>query len=464
MNYLDENQIRQLTDSFLSAAKQAGADDAAVNVLAYRNESARFSRNQIIQNVEQRQNNVTLAVAVGKHQASVSTDIISRESIQQNAKKAVEIAKMFPENPEYMPPSKPSEFPRINAFDERTDQVSQQEKAGIIREICRNVAKEDLLAFGTLVTGHTIHAAANTNGLFAMFPKTKAELTLTVRTQDGKGSSREIQDHYLFDALDIDKTIQNTIQKAVRSKTAKEIPPGDYRVILSPTAAMNYFMLLFWTLDARRIEEKRSALNSHFKIDQITDSQLFSSNITIHSRVNHPDHPESPFSIALSMDGYAGQGQAATVFSDGLPVGNYPIIENGCVRKLFYTAYWAYHKGIDITGFPTLIEFQGSNRSIEELIADQERALFVNSFWYIRFVDPNHLLLTGLTRDGVFLVEDGAITTPVKNLRFNESPLVSLQNVISLGRPERRSAWFNTVLIPPFVIDNFSFSVDTDAV
>jgi hypothetical protein len=131
----------------------------------------------------------------------------------------------------------------------------------------------------------------------------------------------------------------------------------------------------------------------------------------------------------------------------------------------FTDCYFGAEEFLAVTPFVlALIEFEGSDEGLDDLIAETENGLLINSFWYIRFVDPNHLLLTGLTRDGIFKIENGVVKEPVKNLRFNESPLVSMGNIREIGKPERRRAWFTTALVPPMIVDNFTFSVGTDAV
>ena len=464
MTQMDSEAIKALSRKILAAAKRAGATEAAVSLDGSRMSLARFSRNQIIQNVEQSKLSATLAVAVGRREAAVTTDLLSEDEIDVMARNAVELAGMYPENQEFVSCVQPCEYPEILNYDSRTADFSHQDKADAIREVCSKVGAKKLLAYGTFTTGTNYTAVANTNGLFAYHPETDAKFTLTVRTANHGGSCREDRSHFRIDGIDFSSLTDTTMEWARRSEGPSQVEPGDYTVVLTPTAALNYLMMFFWTLDARMVDGGRSALTSHFETTDVVSAPLISPLISINSRLNYPGSPEKPFGQTISMEGFAGQGLAAMTFSKGLPIKEFPIVENGQIKNLFYSLYWAKKCGIEPFAFPNLLEFKGSQSSLDDLIKGTQRGLLVNSFWYIRFVDPNHLLLTGLTRDGVFMIEDGKVTKPVKNLRFNESPLVSLCNVDALGIPERRKAYYSTALIPSMRINNFSFSSVTEAI
>ncbi len=456
--------IRNVSDRLIAAARKAGAEECAVSLHGSTSSLIRYSKNQIIENGEQRSIRASLAVSIGKREATFSTSISPAVDLDAFAAHAVDLVQFFPENPEHVSPVSASPNLDTRCFDEPTSQRSPRESAEMIDAICRKVDQRNLCAYGTFTTASDFQAISNSRGLEAHHRETHVEFTVTVRTNDHSGSCRNAVSHHCFDRLAIDDTLEKTMDWAERSRNPEPIEPGDYTVIMTPTAATNYFMVAMSAFDARMVDEGRSALTHHFETRTPLDRQLFSPLITIRSRINHPDHPRAAFSQAISMDGMAGQGMAGTLYSMGLPVHDGPIVEKGVLKHLFHSLYWAEKKGIQPTGFPTLVEFESGSKSVEDLIRSTSRGLLVNSFWYIRFVDPNHLLLTGLTRDGVFLIEDGKIVRPVKNLRFNESPLSSLKNVVEVGRSERRDAWYSVVLMPALKVDGFTFSVETDAV
>jgi predicted Zn-dependent protease len=136
------------------------------------------------------------------------------------------------------------------------------------------------------------------------------------------------------------------------------------------------------------------------------------------------------------------------------------------VKNLSYSRYWAQKKGVKAVPGPGNIIMEGGNTSLEELIKSTERGILVSRLWYIRMVDPQTLLLTGLTRDGTFYIENGVIKHPIKNFRFNESPVIMLNNVEALGKPERTISVesYRSYLIPPMKLRDFTFTSLSDAV
>ncbi len=463
---LNKKEFQAVADSIIRSARKNGADHAAVEIESKVDALARFSRNQIIQNIEKNLSSVIVALSVNEREIAVTLDNIpsSPQEIDTITREAVDIAAEFARNPEHVPPIQPQTYETVNCVDEETLHFSHEQKAQKIQQICKAVADRDLLSYGTFRTTESYNMIANSNGLFTDHPETNADFTLTVRTKDGTGSCREVRSNHSVNRLEIDDCVEKTIEWTEHSRNPREITPQDYTVVLSPTAALNYLMFAFWAFDARKVDENRSPLVHLFNENDPIGKQHFSPLIGVRSVAAHPEHPERQYTQALSMDGMMGQGLTTTMFSKGLPVKTFPLIEKGVVRSLFHSYYWARHKNKEPFGFPTLLEFDGSDKSLDDLVAGTENGLLINSFWYIRFVDNTTLLLTGLTRDGAFKIEDGKIAYPVKNLRFNESPLLSMANVSEIGRPERQKSWGNTVLIPPMKIENFTFSSDTDAI
>jgi predicted Zn-dependent protease len=219
-------------------------------------------------------------------------------------------------------------------------------------------------------------------------------------------------------------------------------------VILEPAASINLLQFMGFGFDARQADEGRSFLSKpgggNKKGEKIMDER-----VNIWSDPVDPNVPVAPF---------AGDGRARkkTMW-----------IENGVVRNLFASRYWAQKTGIEPLPFPANLIMGGGNATTEELVAGTERGLLVTRTWYIRMVDPQTVLVTGLTRDGLFFIENGKVTFPVKNMRFNESPVIMLNNLDALGRAERFSDgdeggggnW-----IPPMRIRDFTFSSLSDAV
>ncbi|MBN1879829.1 TldD/PmbA family protein [bacterium] len=458
-----KNECTSIMEKTLNRCRSYGAEEAAVMVQGGRSGLTRFARNRVIQNVESERRTLGIAVSIGQREAGLTTSVTDDESIDQAVREAIEMAKLYPENPEHISPIKPQQIKTSHCFDQSTAEYSADDKIAALETVCHFTTQQKLLAFGTLTTGWEYTAIANTSGHFCWHPESQADFSLTVRTETGDGSCRENRGFHRIDKLDFQDLTRKCSDWAAWSREAQYIEPGEYKVILTPTAALNYLMWAFFTMDSRKTTEGRSPLTTHFQVSDPIGKHLFSPEISVYSRISSPDYPTAMFGEAFDLD-FGGQGVVSSMFSKGIPVEEYPIIEKGVQKHLFSSVFWARKQGLQPKAFPTLIEFSGSDQSLDDIVRRTDHAILVNSFWYIRFVNPNHLLLTGLTRDGVFLVENGKIVKPLRNLRFNESPLVSLTNVEEVGIPELRQAWFNKVLIPPMVISDFSFTSETAAI
>jgi predicted Zn-dependent protease len=278
------------------------------------------------------------------------------------------------------------------------------------------------------------------NGLFAYNQSTDVDFTVTMRTNDGTGSGwvkRDFNDVKKFDA---DEAAKVAIDKAVMSRQAKAIEPGKYTVILEPAASADLLRNMSGSFNARTADEGRSFMSKddgNKMGDKIVDER-----VNVWSDPLHPDVPTSTWN------------------GSGLPLKKTNWIENGVVKNLAYSRYWAEQKGVEPVPFPSNFIMEGGSASREELIKSTKRGILVTRLWYIRSVDPQTLLYTGLTRDGTFYIENGEIRYPVKNFRFNESPIIMLNNLEALGEQVR----INGNLIPYMKIRDFTFTSLSDAV
>jgi predicted Zn-dependent protease len=249
---------------------------------------------------------------------------------------------------------------------------------------------------------------------------------------------RDVNDAKRFDGA---ASSAIAVDKAVASREAQAIEPGKYTVIMEPTAAVELLQPLVFGMDARSADEGRSPLSKAGGGSKVGE-KLVGDAVTIWSDPTSDDVPTSPWG------------------NDGRPYEKTHWIENGVVQNLYYSRYWAEKQGKPATPAPSNFLMAGGKASLDDLIKDTARGILVTRFWYIRFVDPQTLLLTGLTRDGTFLIEDGKIKHAIKNLRFNESPIIMLNNVEALGQPVR----IQGSMIPPMRIRDFTFTSLSDAV
>jgi predicted Zn-dependent protease len=240
------------------------------------------------------------------------------------------------------------------------------------------------------------------------------------------------------------------IQKAEASRNPRAVEPGEWTVILEPTAVANLVGLLAFAMNARQADEGRSFFSKQGGGNKIGEKFL-DERISITSDPADPRVPFAPF------DG------------EGLPAKRSTWVENGVLRDLFYDRFWAQKSNRAPNSFPGSFAVTGGNSSIEEMIRSTDRGLLVTRLWYIRPVDPRTILFTGLTRDGTFLIENGRITSAVKNLRWNESPVFLLNNIEAMSPPVRVSGDDGGedgggVLVPAIKARDFTFSSLSDAV
>jgi predicted Zn-dependent protease len=212
-------------------------------------------------------------------------------------------------------------------------------------------------------------------------------------------------------------------------------------VILEPSAAIGLLQNMMFNFDARSADEGRSFLSKQGGGNKLGE-KIVDERVTIYSDPSHPDVPVSPW----SQD---GQARRRTSW-----------IDKGMVKNMFRERFWAKETDQEPIPFPANGVMEGTDTSLEQMIADTSRGILVTRLWYIRTVDPQTLLYTGLTRDGTFFIENGKIAYPIKNLRFNESPVIMLNNLEALGRPMRVQG----SLIPPIKVRDFTFTSLSDAV
>jgi predicted Zn-dependent protease len=295
------------------------------------------------------------------------------------------------------------------------------------------------IAAGFLEDNSGFTAMMNSKGLFAYNTSTNTNFSVTVRTEDGRGSGYATRGYNDVTKLDTKKATQIATEKALKSAEAKAIEPGKYTVILEPAAVAVLLENVFFRLDARQADEGRSFLSKAGGGTRLGE-KLVDERVNIYSDPLNPDLPTSTWN------------------GDGRPQEKVSWIEKGVIKNLSYSRYWAEKKGVKAVPGPDGAIMEGGTKSLEELIAGTKKGVLVTRLWYIRDVDPQSLLLTGLTRDGTFYIENGKIQYPVKNFRFNESPIIMLNNLEELGKVERTVSVESNqnYLLPPLKIRDFT--------
>ena len=445
-------------DQLLSAAdaqalveqvvKLSKADEVEVNFSASRTGNTRFAANQMSTSgvVENRQ--LVVQSSFGPKSAVVTTNDFSAESLERAVRQSEALARLAPDNPEAMPRLGAQRYQAVDAHFESTAALTPGDRARAALG-ARRAAREAnaLQAAGFLVTGESVDGLGNSKGLFAYHPSTSANYTLTVRTADGTGSGWAAADHPDWSQLDVESVGRRAIEKARLSRNPAAIEPGRYTVILEPNAVGDLVQLIGFYAAARLADEGRSPFSKQGGGNKIGE-KIMDERVTLFS------DPADPQLLAAPFDG------------EGMSLGRQVWVENGVLKQLSYDRFWAQKQGKTATGGPNSLKMAGGTATLEEMIASTERGVLVTRLWYLREVDPRTILYTGLTRDGTFLVENGKVTRPLRNFRFNDSPLFMLNNLEMLGRPQRLAGTEagGNVVMPPIKVRDFNFTSLSEAV
>lgn len=445
MAILTKEQAKALLTKVLSYSK---ADECEVNLGGSESGNVRYARSSVSTSGGSSTQSLVVSSAFGKKLGVATINEFDDASLEKVVRRAEELAKLAPENPEFMSFLGPQEYgPDSPTFSEITAAVGPKERADAVAASLEQAKQNKLNAAGFLSNQSGFSAMMNSKGLFAYNKASDVAFNITIRTEDGKGSGYATRGFNDFSKLDTKTDTAVAAKKAMASVTAKAIEPGKYTVILEPTAVAVMLENLFFDLDARKADEGRSSMSKPGGKTKVGE-QLLDERVNVYS---------DPWDKELPGSTWAGDGRAQQKVN---------WIEKGVVKNLYSSRYWAEKTGIKALPSPDGVIMPGGDKSLEELIKGTEKGILVTRLWYIRSVDPQTLLLTGLTRDGTFYIENGEIKFPIKNFRFNESPIIMLNNLEEMGKTERTvSAESNAnYLLPPLKIRDFTFTSLSDAV
>lgn len=444
---LTEKQSRDLCHRLLSYVR---AEDAVVSVSSDDFSHLRFAANGFTTCGRREDASAQVTVWIKKQRGSASANDLDEASLRDAVQQAEQIASTSPVDKEYLPTLGPQTYKPSSDYIDATVNLSLSHRAQAIDDIIRGCEKQDLIAAGFHHANGTASGVATKNGNFYYERSSLASLSVTARTQDGGASGYFLRNHFDIRKLDTRRIGNEAMHKALDSRNPRTLEPGTYPVILEAQAADDLIRLGF---DARSADEGRSpysAPGGKTKLGQ----QVFDQRINFYSDPWHPELPTSP------------------VAQDGIPAQKIFLVRNGVLENLHYSRYWAHEKGKTPTPGPvnSILESNGRTHSLEEMIASMKRGLLVSRFWYIRGVDPRTALFTGLTRDGLWYIENGKIQYPVRNFRFNQSVLELLApgNIEMIGKSERvsssESQGRSASLTPALMVKAFHFSSPSDAV
>ncbi len=425
-------------------------DGARVNLSSGSRGNTRFAVNQVSTGGDNYDTAVAVTAYVGRRTGTSTTNQLDDSSLRQAVQTAERLARLAPEDPEFLPELDAQQHEPGRAWSDATASLDPQGRADAVRAITAPATAAGLVSTGYLDTRAGATAVANTKGLFAYARSTAAVLTTTVRTADGSGSGWAGASHHDWSQIDAASLGARAAEKARASRSPVAVEPGRYTVVFEPTAVGNLVQFIATALGARAADEGRSFFSRPGGGNKI-GSKVVDERVTIISDPFDPDIAGAPFT------------------GEGSPTRRSVWIDKGVVTNLNYDRYWAQKKGVTPTASGGSIRMSGGTSTMEEMIASTPRGLLVTRFWYLRPVDQRTILYTGLTRDGTFLIESGKITRAVKNLRFNDSPVFMLNNLEMLGQPVRVSASEDggpgqAVMVPPLKVRDFNFTSLSDAV
>jgi predicted Zn-dependent protease len=444
---LSREQAKALADKVLA---MSAADQTRVTIVSGWSGNTRFADGGISTSGGVTDLRVTVTATIGRRRASSTTNVVDDASLKRTVDLAALLARLAPEDPELMPELGPQTYADVDAFVPQTAALDPEARATEVRRAVGAAAAAGKPAGAVFTAGYleanaSAVAVATSAGLFAYHRTTDAGFSMTVRTPDGTGSGWASGGARDWGAVDSAAIGRVAAEKAVASRNPQAIEPGLYTAVLEPQAVGDLIPLLGGALSARSADEGRSPFSKPGGGTRIGE-RVVDERVTLYSDPADPALRGQPF------DG------------EGVPLRRIVWIEKGVLRNLAYTRFWAQKQGAQATGGNALaggLALTGGTKSTEELIAGCERGILVTHFFYIRSLDPRTVLQTGLTRDGAFLIERGRITRALKNFRWNESPLLMLNRLEDIGRPEPTAAGR---LMPALRVSRFDFTSLSDAV
>ncbi len=423
------DRFSQVSRSVMDTVK---ADQIEVVAIAEENALTRFANNYVHQNVHESNVQVRIRAVVGKRIGVTATNNLEPGALRRSAEAAVEMAWRQPDNPDFQSLPMPGAIPSARTYSERTATFTPADRARSVKVVCDLAAERGLIASGAFETGVIEVGVANSLGVFAYTSATRADIKTVVMGDDGSGygefTSVDVKE------IPIEQVAREAVDKALSSKDRQPVEPGEYPVILEEYAVEEMLSYLAYVgLGALSVQEGRSFMCDRF------GQQIVGQNITLWDDGLDPTGLPMPFDF------------------EGVPKQKVMLIENGIARGVVYDSYTAAREGRESTGhalpapntfgpFPANLFLATGQHTKQDMLTSVDRGIWVTRFWYVNVVQPKQVVLTGMTRDGTYLIEKGRLVRPVKDLRWTQNVLEALNNVEMVGRESK--------LLPGFVGGN----------
>jgi PmbA protein len=450
----------RIQDIFARIQKFSSADEVEAIIAGGRSALTRFANNTIHQNVAEEGYVISIRVAMHGKTARATTNRIDDDSVRRSVESAEQIARVQEPDTDLLPIPDPEEANDLQPMQRHfaaTAAITPEDRAQAVDQVVSVAKKHKQTTAGIYSSSESMEALLNSRGLMKIHRQTSSEVSITMLAEDSSGWQKANSPDVAN--LDPKQLAEIAAEKASRSAHPREVPPGRHTVVLEPAAVLDLLGFMFFDFGGTALLEQRSFLNNR------VGTRLFGENVTIHDDVYHP------LQSGASFDG------------EGVPRQCVNLVEKGMVRNLVYSRATARRMQkselaaqlgkISPTGHgfplpneigdaPMNIVMQGGNgaaKSVEEMIASTDRGILITRLWYIREVDPYEKILTGMTRDGTFLIENGRLACGVRNFRFNQSLIHLLQNIEMLGDSVRASGEESfDMVVPSMRVRDFNFT------
>ena len=440
-------RAKEILRQALQASK---AEQTEVMLFGLDMELTRFANNIIHQNVAETDTVLSVRAVMGKRRGVATTNNLSAEGIARSVDSARESALRQPEDPDFAGLSGPHSSDTVHAFDEDTAACFPEQRAKGVDIICRKAKEKGINGSGYFRTGTQEMSIANSLGTMVYHAGSVADISVTAMTDDSAGRAQ--LSAWKVNELNPEAIGDEAIDKAARGRNPKRIEPGEYTIVAEPYVADDLVSMLAWIgMSAQSVQEGRSWMND--RMGQQAMDPL----------------------VSIWDDGQDPAGYPMPFDFEGIPKQRLEVVRDGVIGSPVYDTYSAHKEGKTSTGhasplgwgldtsFPLNLFMAAGDNSIDEMIRSTERGLYIATFWYTRPMHPRDAVITGMTRDGVFMIENGEITYPVKNLRFTQSYIKALADVEMVGRDTRLIIGepFGTSYIPALKIKAFNFTGST---
>jgi PmbA protein len=405
----------------------------------------RFAENVIDQNMARADHALMARVVLGKKVGVAVTNSMQDEDVKKVIKDAEEIARYQQPDSDFVSLLTSSPAPEVKGFFSRTSEYSPSERAKGVQSAVRRCKGQSLAGTGAFQTESDATGVVNSLGTRQYFQETKAHFSLTASLGDTVSGWAQGYDHDVNN-IDIENIAQRAVFKAILSSNPVELPPGKYTVILEEAAVASLLLFLgFLGFGAKTFTQGRS-----FMARKIGE-KITGDNITVVEDPYHPAMNAMPFDY------------------EGVVKKEVPLIENGVAKGVVYNSYYANQDGVESTGhalppnntfgpYPKNMVMSPGNSNLDEMISSTEKGILITHFWYINYLNPMKTMVTGTTRDGTFLVEDGKIKSAVKNMRIGQSILEAFSNVEMMSKDRKLCPQFGVVMyVPAMKIKDFTF-------